>query len=162
MTPGNFAYFLPQLVKNEVDFILIGGGAAIAHGLARTTYDVDIIYRRDRANLERLVSALQGIELYYRGAPPGLPFQWDMKTLQAGLNFTLTSNKGDIDLLGEAAGRGTWEGLQDDVEIMELYGAQVRVVTLQRLIELKQAAGRPKDFEILAELEALLEERDQR
>ena len=108
------------------------------------------------------MSALQGIELYYRGAPPGLPFQWDMKTLQAGLNFTLTSNKGDIDLLGEAAGRGTWEGLQDDVEIMELYGAQVRVVTLQRLIELKQAAGRPKDFEILAELEALLEERDQR
>ncbi len=159
MNPGNFAYFLPKLVERGVDFILIGGGAAIAHGLARTTYDVDIVYNREISNLERLVEALQGIDLYYRGAPPGLPFLWDIATLSAGLNFTLTSTRGDIDLLGQAAGDGTWSGLQQDVELMQLYDHPVRVVTLSRLIELKQAAGRPKDFEIIAELQTLQSER---
>lgn len=160
MSPGNFAYFLPQLVQHDVDFVLIGGGASIAHGLTRTTYDVDIVYSREPANLAKLVAALQGIELYYRGAPPGLPFQWDARTITAGLNFTLTSSKGDIDLFGEAAGQGTWGSLKGDMEIMDLYGHPVRVVTLQRLIALKRSAGRPKDFEVIAELEILKEERN--
>ncbi len=159
MTPGNFSFFLPQLVHHDVQFVLIGGGAAIAHGLARATYDVDIIYSRQEENLAKLVAALEGIELYYRGAPPGLPFRWDRETLRSGLNFTFTSTKGDIDLLGEAAGQGTWEGLRSDCETMLLYGCSVRVVTLERLIQLKRAAGRPKDFETIAQLEALREER---
>lgn len=159
MTPGNFAFFLPQLALHNVQFVLIGGGAAIAHGLARATYDVDIVYSRAEENLVRLVAALQGIDLYYRGAPPGLPFRWDTQTLRAGLNFTFTSTQGDIDLLGEAAGQGTWEGLQGDCETLLLYGYNIPVVTLERLITLKRAAGRPKDFEIIAELEALREER---
>lgn len=160
MTPGNFAYFLPQLAKHRVNFVLIGGGASIAHGLARTTYDVDIIYSRDLGNLERLVTALEGIELYCRGTPPGLPCQWDTMTLKNGLNFTLTSNCGDIDLLGEAAGQGTWEALQDGIEVMDLYGHPTNVVTLSKLIELKRAAGRPKGFDVLAELQALQEEQN--
>ena len=43
---------------------------------------------------------------YLRGAPPGLPFRWDDRTLKAGLNFTLTTTLGDLDLLGEVAGGG--------------------------------------------------------
>ena len=159
MTAGNFGYFLPQLARHRVQFVLIGGGAAIAQGLAYTTYDVDIVYSRDQSNLERIVEALKDINLYYRGAPPGLPFRWDVQTLRNGLNFTLISDKGDLDLLGEVAGNGVYESLQKQVDLLDLYGHEIRVVNLARLIDLKRAAGRPKDFEIIAQLEALQEER---
>jgi predicted nucleotidyltransferase len=158
MKPGNFSYFLPKLCHHGVEFILIGGGAAIVHGAARTTYDVDILYSRKPENLKKLITALDGIQLYYRGAPPGLPFRWDEKTLEQGLNFTLTSTQGDIDLLGEVAGGGTWESVRPFTENIEIFGVLVPVVSLAKLIELKRAAGRPKDFESIAELEALRDE----
>jgi len=160
MTPGNFEQLLPRLSSCNVNYILIGGGAAIAHGLARATYDVDIVYDRRRENLESLVKALQNLNPYYRGAPPGLPFTFDVRTLELGLNFTLTCDWGDIDLLGEVAGDGSYQTLIGHVDKIELYGHQVAVVTLPKLIALKRAAGRPKDFEILAELEMLEEERN--
>ncbi len=159
MTPANFEQFLPRLAEFGVEYILIGGGAATAHGSARATYDVDIVYCRRTENLARLVAAITDLQPYYRGAPAGLPFRWDTQTLAAGLNFTLTCNWGDIDLLGEVAGNGTYETLREHVDILELYGQQVHVVNLPKLIALKLAAGRPKDFEVLAELQALLEER---
>lgn len=76
------------------------------------------------------------------------------------MNFTLTTSWGDFDLLGEVAGNGTYETLRDHVDELELYGQRVNVVNLPKLIALKRAAGRPKDFEVLAELEALFEERE--
>lgn len=160
MTPGNFGYFLPLLHRFGVECILIGGGASIAQGLARTTYDVDIVYSRERNNLQRLTESLSGINLYYRGAPPGLPFRFDVAMLEAGLNFTLTSDHGDIDLLGEVAGGGTYQSLEPFTDSIKLYESRILVVTLDKLIELKRAAGRPKDFETIAELELLREERD--
>ncbi len=158
MSPGNFKFFLPRLISYGVQFVLIGGGAGIAHGLARATYDVDIVYARADDNLDRIVAALDGINLYYRGAPPGLPFQFDRSMLRAGLNFTLTSSEGDIDLLGEVAGGGTWENLQSSIETIRFCDQDINIVTLPRLIQLKRAAGRPKDFETIAELEILLQE----
>jgi predicted nucleotidyltransferase len=155
----NFRQILPLLVDNGVRFIVIGGGAAIAHGLARTTYDVDVVYARDAENIRRLIAALQPHQPYLRGAPPGLPFRWDERTVQAGLNFTLTTSLGSLDLLGEVAGGGTYEQLLPFTQEMEPFGVRCRFVTLERLIQLKRAAGRTKDLEAIAELQALLEER---
>lgn len=154
-----FDRLLPLLVRHEVRFILVGGLAAIAHGAARATYDADIVYARDPANLERIVGALAPLAPYPRGAPPGLPFRWDVKTLRNGLNFTLETSLGSLDLLGEVAGGGTYEQLLPQTIVVEIFGAEMRVVTLERLIQLKRAAGRPKDLEAIAELTALLEER---
>ncbi len=161
MTPGNFSKFLPLLAENQVDYILIGGGAAIAHGAARTTYDIDIVYSRTPTNLTKIVEALQDLNPYYRGAPAGLPFKWDEQTIQNGLNFTLTTDWGDIDLLGEVSGDGTYDKLLDFTDTIQLYEHPVRVVSLEKLIHLKRAAGRPKDFEAIAELEILLKLRDE-
>jgi predicted nucleotidyltransferase len=155
----NFRGILPVLVRGGVRFIVIEGGAAIAHGSARATYDVDVVYARDPDNLEKLVAALESQQPYLRGAPPGLPFRWDARTLQAGLNFTLTTRLGDLDLLGEVAGGGRYEALLPCSQEMEVFGVTCRFVTLEKLIELKRAAGRPKDLEAVAELTALLEER---
>jgi predicted nucleotidyltransferase len=155
----NFREILPVLTSGQVRFIVIGGGAAIAHGLARTTYDVDVVYARDPENIRRLVAALQPYHPYLRGAPAGLPFRWDERTVQAGLNFTLTTALGDLDVLGEVTGGGTYEQLLLSSEELEVFGARCRFVSLEKLIQLKRAAGRPKDLEVLAELQAILEER---
>ena len=118
----DFRRLLEALVTGGVEFILVGGVAATVHGSTRLTIDVDIVYSRNPENLQRLVDTLSPLEPYLRGAPPGLPFHWDVETLKRGLSFTL----------------------------------------IEQLIAVKRAAGRPKDFEAIAELEALVEERDKR
>jgi predicted nucleotidyltransferase len=153
----NFRRLLEVLVDGGVEFVVIGGVAATAHGAARTTLDLDVVYRRTADNLERLVAALAPFAPYPRGAPPGLPFQWDARTLSNGLNFTLTTALGSIDLLGEITAGGGYDQLVGKSIDVEMLGRRCRCVKLDELIRVKRAAGRPKDFESIAELELLLE-----
>lgn len=157
---ADIAQIIPQLVEAKIDFILIGGNAAILHGSARVTLDTDIVYDRSKSNLARIADFLKPHEPYLRGAPPGLPFKLDVRTLQNGLNFTLTTRLGDLDLLGEVTGGGSYQHLLPHSIIIPAFGVKFRCVDLPTLIKLKRAAGRPKDLESIAELEALLEERD--
>lgn len=154
----DFEALLAQLGSHGVEFIVIGGAAAIAHGSARLTQDLDVVYRRTPANLDALVAALGALQPYLRGAPRGLPFQWDRETLRRGLNFTLVTSLGDIDLLGEMAGGGKWEDLREDSIELNIFGAKCRCLNLDQLMRAKIAAGRPKDLEAIAELEAIKEE----
>lgn len=154
----DFARLLRVLVDAGVDFVVIGGVAATAHGSAHVTVDLDLVYGRRRENIERLAEALAPLRPYLRGAPPGLPFHFDADTISRGLNFTLVTLAGDLDVLGEATGGGTYEALQPHSETRTLFGLNVRFVDLPTLIRLKRAAGRPKDLERIAELEALMEE----
>jgi predicted nucleotidyltransferase len=84
----------------------------------------------------------------------------DEKTLANGLNFTLTTALGDLDLLGEVAGGGTYENLLGSSMWLEIDGLRIRCATVDQLISLKNAAGRPKDFESVAELKAIKQERE--
>ena len=158
----DFSTLLRVLHDQDVAYILVGGAAATIHGSARLTLDVDVVYQRTPDNLARLVSALAPYAPSLRGAPAGLPFQWDVETLDRGLNFTLTTTIGPIDLLGEIAGGGTYEKILPDTHELPAFGVRCRCVTLDRLIHLKRAAGRVKDLEAIAELEALREERSSR
>src|ERR1019366_2655843 len=97
----DFEALLSTLNRNRVEYIVAGGAAALAHGSARFTQDLDVVYSRSPENLERLVSALRDLKPYLRGASPGLPFVWDTVTLSRGPNFTLDTSLGPIDLLGE-------------------------------------------------------------
>jgi predicted nucleotidyltransferase len=155
----DFKALLRTLAEAGVEFILVGGVAAVVHGAARLTLDVDVVYRRSRENLQRVVLALTPHRPYLRGAPPGLPFCWDAATLERGLNFTLTTQLGDLDLLGEIAGGGTYEDLLPHSGGIQIFGIECRCLDLERLIHVKRAAGRPKDLEAIAELEVILEER---
>jgi len=154
----SFGKLLRRLADAEVEFILVGGLAANAHGSARVTTDVDVSYGRSAANLERIVKALAPIKPYLRGAPPGLPFDWSAATLRAGLNFTLITTDGSLDLLGEIVGGGTYDDLLPHSPVARAFDRDIRVLELSALIRAKRAAGRPKDLEVLAELEALQEE----
>jgi predicted nucleotidyltransferase len=156
-----FEALLSTLLDSGVEFILVGGVAAVVHGSARATFDVDIVYGRSPENLRRIVNALAPHDPYLRGAPPGLPFRLDVQTLERGLNFTLTTHVGDLDLLGEITGGGRYEDLIPDTILVELFGYSCRCLSLRKLIAVKRAAGRPRDLEAIAELEALAEESNQ-
>ncbi|HET8782543.1 MAG TPA: hypothetical protein VFM63_08995 [Pyrinomonadaceae bacterium] len=154
----DFATLIRLLTENEVEFIIVGGAAATAHGSARLTLDLDVVYNRSAANIERTVEALRPIQPYLRGAPPGLPFEWSIETIQKGLNFTLTTKLGALDLLGEIVGGGGYEQLLPDTITIKVGGVECLCLGLERLIQVKRAAGRPKDLETIAELEQIQQE----
>jgi hypothetical protein len=129
---AQFGRLLALLADGGVEVVVIGGLAGAVHGAARATYDVDVVYRRTPENLG---------------------------TLAAGLNFTLTTDAGPLDLLGEVLGGGFYEDLAASAASYDLAGATVLVASLDDLIAMKRAAGRPKDLEVVAELETIRDER---
>jgi predicted nucleotidyltransferase len=154
----DFRRLMHALDNAKVEFVVVGGVAATIHGSARLTSDLDVVYARSKENIKRLVKALAPLNPYLRGAPPGLPFRLDEATVKAGLNFTLITTAGPLDLLGEIAGGFTYEVVQRRSTRYELYGRRIRVIDIDALIENKIAAGRPKDLEVVAELEVIREE----
>lgn len=155
----DFPALLRALSDAGLEYIVVGGAAATAHGSARLTLDLDIVYNRTPANIGRAAASLAACHPYLRGAPPGLPFRWDVSTITNGLNFTLTTDVGPIDFLGEIAGGGGYDTLLPYSDTLTLFGIACRCLSLERLIHVKRAAGRVKDLEALAELEAIAEER---
>ena len=149
-----FARLLSVLAGGGVQFILIGGAAATAHGSSRLTLDLDVVYERSDTNLRRLAMALADLEPYPRDAPPGLPFRFDERRLNQGLHFTLSTTLGELDLQGEIAAGGTFEELSRHTVQLNL-GIECRCLDADEWIRVKRAAGRPKDFGAIAELETL-------
>jgi hypothetical protein len=150
------AEFDPQpifaaLIRHAVDFVVIGGLAGIAHGSAYNTEDVDVAYERSLENLQRLAGALSELGATLRGAPSGLPFQLDAETLRAGLNFTFDTRFGSFDILGEPAGAPRYEELRTSGSSEALWGVTIRVASIDHLIAMKEAAGRPRDLTMAAE-----------
>lgn len=156
---NNFEVLLNALGSREVKFVIIGGVAATVHGSARLTSDLDVVYERSPENLRRLVEAFVALEPYLRGAPPGLPFRFDEATLRRGLNFTLTTTAGPVDVLGEVTGVGDYYDVLKVSEAVPLFGSTYRCINLDYLILSKRAAGRTKDLEAVAELEIIRRER---
>lgn len=154
----DFNALLRLLTQNEVEFIIVGGAAATAHGSARLTLDLDVVYSRSAENIARIVNALTPIKPYLRGAPPGLPFDWSVSTIQKGLNFTLITTLGALDLLGEIVGGGGFEQLRPETIDVDIAGVKCLCLNLERLIAVKRAAGRPKDLEVVAELQQIRDE----
>ncbi|MCA1625619.1 MAG: hypothetical protein LC768_08165 [Acidobacteria bacterium] len=145
------------LARNEVVFVVVGGMAIRGHGSSYLTQDLDICYSRERANLRRIATALAPFKPRPRGFPENLPFVWDEQTLQNGANFTLETTIGDIDLLAEVSGVGTFEQVLAESVSITLYDYEVKVLSIAGLIKAKRAAGRTKDLLVLPELEALKE-----
>jgi hypothetical protein len=129
----------------------------IARGSAYVTRDVDICYERSKENLRRLVQALLPYHPRLRTPKEDVPILWDEFTLRNGLNFTLRTDLGDLDLLGEVTALGLYKDALAASDVMEAYGRSCRVLNLDALIRTKKAAGRTKDLLAIPELEALKE-----
>jgi hypothetical protein len=148
---------LEVLDRHAVDFIVIGGIAGIIHGSAYPTYDFDLLYARDDGNLDRMAAALRDLHVTLRNAPPDLPFQVDARTLAAGSNYTFESELGSFDILGEAAGMRSYDQMRTDAKPDSAWGIPIRVASIDDLIRMKRAAGRPKDKLMAEELIVIAE-----
>ena len=145
----------------QIECVFIGGFAAFIQGASTLTRDLDICYARDDANLARIVKALRSVSASLRGAPKDLQFVLEVQTLKNGLNFTFETNIGDFDIFGEVQGVGDYAQCLWESDEAEILGAQYRILSLEKIIAAKQAAGRPKDLLALPELKAILELRKQ-
>jgi len=149
--------FLSILSRGEVEYVVIGGVAMVAHGSAKATFDLDVCYNRSKQNIEKLCRVLARLHPRLRGAPKNLPFRFDAKTVAAGLNFTLARDLGDFDLLGEVAGLGFYDAVYKSSVLKRVEKISCRVLTLDGLYRSKTAVGRDKDLEALKEIKGLKE-----
>jgi hypothetical protein len=153
----NFSEPLKVLCSAEVRFVIIGGAAMVLQGSAFVTDDLDVLYARDAENIHKLVAALKPYEPLLRVPGGEVPFRFDERTIKNGLNFTLVTSLGWIDLLAEIAGIGDFEAAKKLSTEIRLGDQVVHVLSLSGLIKAKKAAGRRKDLASLPELEALEE-----
>jgi hypothetical protein len=142
---------LRLLAEAGIDFVVIGGVAGGAHGSAYPTYDLDIAYSRERGNLERLAATLARVGAQLRGAPPDVPFVLDAHSLAEGGNFTFTTEVGSLDILAYPSGATSYEQLRESALPISVDGRRVLVASLDHLIAMKEAAGRPKDLLMASE-----------
>lgn len=154
---------LEVLVRHDVRFVLIGGVAANIHGYPLPTEDVDITPETSKPNYRRLAAALREMNARIRvaGEPDGVPFTIDAAGLAANVAWTLTTDRGDIDLVTTPDGTSGYGDLRRDAIDVEL-GASltVAVASLPDIIRSKEAAGRLKDQAALPALRATLERLD--
>ena len=157
MTETDVEKLLRAFHQENVEFVIIGGLAAVLQGSAYVTADLDLCYSRKRENLEKLARALAPFHPALRAVPDQVPFQLDLSALRSAVNFTLTTEAGDVDILGEVTGMGAYEQIVAFSEDIEVFEVSCKVLTLEGLIKAKRAVGRAKDLKLLPELEALLE-----
>lgn len=143
--PLKLAPLLQALDRNGVDFVVVGGVAGLAHGSSYPTYDLDVAYARDKANLERMASALRELGVTLRNAPEDLPFQVDAETLANGSNFTFATEFGHFDILGDIDGIRSYEDLRAAAKVEQVRSLAIRVASIDHLISMKRAANRTKD-----------------
>lgn len=147
---------LSVLTEHDVGFVVIGGIAAVLHGSARATFDLDVCFASDPANLQRLGDALGALKARLRGVPAEVPFVPDGATLGGIDVLTLSTIAGDLDVLRTPAGAPRYDVLAKRAERVEIGAAEILVASIEDLMAMKAAAGRPKDHADLVELEAIL------
>ena len=146
-----------RLQSGGVEFVLVGGFGVITHGSALMTRDVDVACRMELDNLHRLFDSLESLRPVHRMTPQRVPFTREQAE-QGGLNnLYLSTDWGQLDCLGEIKGIGGYAECFARSEALDLDGCEIRVLTLDALIEAKRAMGRPRDLHAVLELEAIRE-----
>lgn len=149
---------LEVLAAHQVRFVLIGGFAAIYHGSATATFDIDITPDGSAANLERLSAALAEVGAMVRTDQGPLPFAHDGASLSRAAIWNLTTPHGDLDLTFVPAGTAGYDDLHREAARAEVLGVEIEVASLADVVRSKEAAGRAKDLLALPALRALLDE----
>jgi hypothetical protein len=153
---------LACLLRHQVDFVVIGGLAAAAHGSVLPTYDIDITPESSADNLTRLSAALHELQARVRSdaVDGGLPFDHDAISLASARVWDLTTEHGDLDLSFVPDGTTGFPDLIRDAKREPFFGVVVPVASLADVIRSKQAANRPKDQRVLPVLREILANRD--
>lgn len=148
------------LAAHEVDYVLIGGLAAVIRGSTVMTNDADLFASNGDDNVERLSEALRDLDARLRveSTPEGVPFDPHPALIKSMSMLNMTTRCGDVDLTFTPAALDDYETVVRNADVFELEGHRVRVAALDDIIRSKEAAGRPKDHATLPILRALQEE----
>lgn len=146
---------LKGLVAQGVAFVAVGGVAAQLRGAPGRTDDLDIVYDRSPANLDRLQTFLRGIQTTLRGAPGTIPFAADPRTLAHTAVLALDTTLGPLDLRQRIAGIGDFSASLAHSTTVAFGGREIPTLTLDAIIVSKRATGRSRDREELRALEAM-------
>lgn len=157
MSENRFLRLIEVLDKHEVRFIVVGGVAAVMQRVPINTEDFDFVYDRANDNIPRVLAALEELEAVYRDDPRNL--RPNESHLRGPGNQLLISGQLKFDVLGALDPGGTYQDLLPHSELLQVGEHAVRVLTLEKLIELKRQLPRPKDKFMLVHLEATLRER---
>ena len=151
------AAILAVLAQHEVDYLLIGGFAAVAQGSPIPTIDVDIVPADGRDNYARLSAALKDLDAHVRaaGVEP-LPFNHDADSLAAALTWNLTTKYGDLDITARPSGTQGYDDLRRDAIEVKIGGVPILLASLADIVRSKEAAGRDKDRRALPVLRELV------
>jgi hypothetical protein len=147
---------LRRLATSNVDFVLVGGLAAIVHGSTVVTEDADVCLRFDETTLTRVFDALRGTNPRERMNVARPLLGEDPRRFIGSRNLYLATDEGVLDLLGEIVAVGGFDEVRRASIEVELEGFRCRVLSLEALIACKRTLGRPKDLRVVAELEAVL------
>jgi hypothetical protein len=143
---------LRALLEGGVDFVVIGGVAVAIQAMPRFTKDLDVCYSTVGSNLDALGEVLASLNARLRGISDEVPFVPDARTLAQTEIVCLTTPVGDIDLLAKPAGAPPYGTLRRRADIVELGGQSIRIASIEDMLAMKRAAGRPQD---LADVESL-------
>src|SRR5689334_1938556 len=155
----DFRKILRTLTDCKVEFIIVGGVSAVLNGAPVNTFDLDVVHRRDPANIERLLGALNDLDAYYR-MQFGRRLRPNASHLQSSGHHLLTTSSGDFDVLGTVGESLTYEDLLGQSELVTISeGCDVQVINLETLIKLKEELRRDKDLATLFVLRHTLEEK---
>ena len=151
---------LRVLSEHGVDFVLVGGFAAVIHGSPYVTVDLDVVPESSRANLRRLSEALKELhaKIWTQGEPEGIVFDHDASSLADAQIWNLVTVHGRLDLTFEPSGTQGYKDLARDAVHLSILGVDVDVASLADVVRSKEAAGREKDRLVLPTLRRILEE----
>lgn len=155
----NFSQLLQRLADAGLDFVIVGGYAAITHGSAYLTRDVDICALLTEENLAKLRQALGDWNPAHRMTPQRLSFLLYPPPGQPVNNLYLQTDMGVIDIISSVLGVGDYQRLNAKAEELEVDGRHFRVISLEDLIAAKEAMGREKDLLTAKELRAIAAKR---
>jgi hypothetical protein len=156
--PADLASLLQRLAETSVEFILVGGLAAVAQGAPIATFDADIVPRRTEANIDRLLAFLAGVGARHRGRP-GPPLGPDRSALLGPGHSLFATKLGQLDVLGTIEEGSGYEELLPEAVTVDVAGHPMRVLSLEAIVRLKRSSTEPKDKLRLPILEALLRRR---
>jgi Nucleotidyl transferase AbiEii toxin, Type IV TA system len=146
---------LERLTARGVDFVLVGGYAAVIHGSPRLTQDLDIAFSIEADNLRALGRALADLEARLYGVEDEVPFAPDHDVLRRIEVLTLDTSAGKLDLLAKPPGAPPYARLRSNARRVDIGELAIPVASIDDLIAMKEAAGRPKDLADIEELEAI-------
>lgn len=147
---------LRTLVEYEVEFIVVGGVAAVLHGAPVNTFDIDIVHARSAVNIDRLLAALNAMDAFYRGRP-GPPLAPTKAHLESAGHQLLVTRFGPLDVLGTVGDSRAYVDLMPHTVEHALGQISIRVLDLETLIEIKEFVGRDKDLAVLPVLRRTLQ-----